>query len=188
MERTALRKMRLKQVAVSNLLTVIAAILFYGLIYLLSIQLSHFFLGLGIVIFIQSMIGLLKKGSTKSLFPIFEEVAIYEKGKLGDEWLKEQRTEHLWRLVLSALLFFQSYTFQHLNNQFLPEDAFFLLIIVVIMLIFLNISLLLRFKKIDNATNTLDLKGYTTESYMVGFVMSLLILLVTSIVSYMYLF
>ncbi|MCY7493885.1 hypothetical protein [Bacillus safensis] len=91
MEQAALKKMRSKQVVTSNLLFGMVILIFFILIQNVEIQFTYFFLCLGIFMLLQGIYGLIKKGSTKSIIPIFEQVAIYEKEKLGKEL--EERTK-----------------------------------------------------------------------------------------------
>ncbi|RAU04435.1 hypothetical protein QNH35_04005 [Bacillus pumilus] len=163
MEQAALKKMRTKQIAVSNLIAVILIIAFYMLIQIVEIRFTHFFLCLGILMLLQSIYGFIKKGSTKSFIPIFEQIAIYEREKLGKEWEKEQRMDNVWKLIMSGLMFFQSFSFQDVSNPFFDIQPMFLLFLLIMALALINISMLFRFRKIDRSTVG-ELTGYTKES------------------------
>lgn len=125
MEQAALKKMRTKQIAVSNLIAAIIIVAFFMLIQIVEIRFTHFFLCLGILMLLQSIYGFIKKGSTKSFIPIFEQIAIYEKEKLGKEWEKEQKMDNVWKLILSGLMFFQSFSFQDVSNPFFDIQPLF---------------------------------------------------------------
>ncbi|MFJ5671968.1 hypothetical protein ACIQAS_10050 [Bacillus safensis] len=120
---------------------------------------------------------MIKKTSTKSIIPIFEQVAIYEKEKLGKEWEKEQRVENIWKLILSGLMFFQSFSFQTLQDPFFHIEPKFLIFLFVIALALINISMLYRFRKIDRTTEG-ELKGFTKESNMMSMALGLLSVIV----------
>jgi hypothetical protein len=81
---TELGNMRLKQVAITNGLILTAMIIFFTIINVFTIAFAHYFLVLGVLVLIQGVFGFIKGDSTKSIIPIFEKVAIYEKQKLID--------------------------------------------------------------------------------------------------------
>ncbi|MGG4173031.1 hypothetical protein ACVU03_16015 [Bacillus safensis] len=174
MEQAALKKMRTKQVVISNLLFGVMILIFFILIQKVEIQFTYFFLCLGIFMLLQGIYGLIKKGSTKSFIPIFEQIAIYEKEKLGKEWEKEQRMENIWKLILSALMFFQSFSFQTLQDPFFHIEPKFLIFLFVMALALINISMLFRFRKIDRSTEAHGLKGFTKESNMLAMALGIL--------------
>ncbi|AIZ59458.1 hypothetical protein NSQ10_04220 [Bacillus sp. FSL R5-0432] len=174
MEQAALKKMRTKQVVISNLLFGVMILIFFILIQKVEIQFTYFFLCLGIFMLLQGIYGLIKKGSTKSFIPIFEQVAIYEKEKLGKEWEKEQRMENIWKLILSGLMFFQSFSLQTIPDTFFEIELKFLIFLFVMALAIINISMLFRFRKIDRSTEAHGLKGFTKESNMLAMALGLL--------------
>lgn len=146
---------------------------FYILIQLSDIRFTHFFLCLGIIMLFLSIYGFIKKGSTKSFIPIFEQIAIYEKEKLGEEWKKEKRTENISRVVLSGLMFLQSFSFQDVTIPFLSIQPILLLFLLFVTLALINLSMLYRFRKIDKSTEG-ELNGFTKESNMMSMVLGLL--------------
>ncbi|MEH7793317.1 hypothetical protein [Bacillus safensis] len=177
MEQAALKKMRTKQVVTSNLLFGMMILIFFILIQKVEIQFTYFFLCLGIFMLLQGIYGLIKKGSTKSIIPIFEQVAIYEKEKLGKEWEKEQRVENVWKLILSGLMFFQSFSFQTMQDPFFHIEPKFLIFLFVMALALINISMLFRFKKIDRSTEG-ELTGYTKESNIMAIALGFLTVII----------
>ncbi|WP_353770171.1 hypothetical protein [Bacillus safensis] len=120
---------------------------------------------------------MIKKGSTKSIIPIFEQVAIYEKEKLGKEWEKEQIVENIWKLILSGLMFFQSFSFQTLQDPFFHIEPKFLIFLFVMALALINISMLFRFRKIDRSTEG-ELTGYTKESNIMAIALGFLTVII----------
>ncbi|MFZ0443207.1 MAG: hypothetical protein WAM95_00850 [Bacillus sp. (in: firmicutes)] len=177
---------RLKQVAVTNGLILALIIILFTVINIFTIKFAHFFFVLGLLILIQSVFGFIKGDSTKSFIPIFEKVAIYERKKMGSEWYKEQRTGNIWRLVLSGFMFFQSYTYRDLPYQTIEIDLIFGLVMVLFLVVFINVSLIIRFKRIDRSTSELDLEGYTKESNMIGGAFGILFTLVVFIIAIIY--
>ncbi|MFV5960888.1 hypothetical protein [Bacillus sp. AK25] len=138
MEQAALKKMRTKQIAISNLFVGLMIIIFFMLIQIVKIQLTHFLFCLGILILIQGILGFIRKGTTKSFIPILEQVAIYEKEKLGKEWEKEKRLDYVWKIILSVIMFIQSFTLQNVDNAFGDVDPaliIFLFLMVLAILI-----------------------------------------------------
>lgn len=177
MEQAALKKMRTKQIAVSNLIAVILIIAFYMMIQIVEIRFTHFFLCLGILMLLQSIYGFIKKGSTKSFIPIYEQIAIYEREKLGEEWEKEQRMDNVWKLIMSGLMFFQSFSFQNVSNPFFDIQPMFLLFLLITALALINISMLFRFRKIDRSTEG-ELIGYTKESNIMAIALGFLTVII----------
>ncbi|TKI22314.1 hypothetical protein FCO27_16355 [Bacillus pumilus] len=180
MEQAALKKMRTKQIGVSNLIFGLMIIAFFMVIQIFNIQLTHFFLCLGILMLLQGIIGFIKKGKTKFFIPIFEQVAIYEKEKLGKEWKKEKFSENVWKVVLSGIMFFQSFSFQNVTNPFSDIEPVLTILLFLIVLASINISMLFRFRKIDRSTEG-ELTGYTKESNMMGIALGLLMAIIISI-------
>lgn len=178
MEQAALKKMRTKQVVTSNLLFGMMILIFFILLQIVEIQFIYFFFCLGVFMLFHGILGLIKKELTKSFIPIFEQVAIYEKEKLGKEWEKEQRMENIWKLILSGLMFFQSFSLQNIQNSFFEIEPKFLIFLFVMALALINISMLFRFRKIDRSTEAHGLKGFTKESNMMAMALGLLSVIV----------
>ena len=153
-----------------------------------TIKFAHFFFVLGLLILIQGIYGLIKGDSTKSFIPIFEKVAIYEKQKMGNEWNKEKKGGNVWRLILSGFMFFQSYMYRDLPYQTFEIDLIFGVVMVFFLVVFINVSLIIRFKRIDRSTSEVDLKGYTKESNIIGGAFGILFTLVVFIIAIIYVF
>src|SRR5690606_6166438 len=105
-----------------NSLMVIIMISFFIVIDLFTITFSQFFLIIGIIALFQGVLGLIKGDSTKSVIPIIEKVAIYEKQKMGREWYKQRKVGYVWQLILSLLMFLQSYWNRDLNDHIFQFD------------------------------------------------------------------
>ena len=186
MESKEISNIRLKQVTVTNGLIFAFIIILFTVINVFTIKFAQFFFVLGLLILIQSIYGFIKGDSTKSFIPIFEKVAIYEKQKMGNEWNKEKKGGNVWRLILSGFLFFQSYLYRDLPYQTFEIDLIFGLVMVLFLVVFINVSLIIRFKRIDRSTSELDLEGYTKESNIIGGAFGILFTLVVFIIAIIY--
>lgn len=173
MEPKEISDMRLKQVAVTNGLTLIVLIIFFIMISVFTISFVHFFFVLGVLMLLQVIIGLLKRDSTKSLIPILEKVAIYEKQKMGSEWYKQRKVSYVWYLILSGLMFTQSYWNRDSTDNNFQIEPVFMFIMVFFLLIMVNISLIIHFRKVDSSTSESDMQGYTWKSNLIGVVVGI---------------
>lgn len=173
MEFKELRNMRVKQIAVSNALLVTAMILFFVGISIFEIRFTHFYFVLGLLMFLQGMMGLLRGDSTTSMIPIFERVAIYEKQKMGKEWYKQRKSSRIASLILSGLLFFQAYLYRNVEVQIFEIDDVLMSTLVFLVLIVANIFFLIHFRKVDRSTSEADMKGYTWKSNLIAVVVGL---------------
>ncbi|MFZ3580066.1 hypothetical protein [Virgibacillus sp. DJP39] len=185
MELTDLRKMRGKQIAVTNGLILTLLTIYFVMISVLDVTFSVLFLILGISILIQAILGFLKSDSTKSFIPIFEQVANYEKQKMGREWNKQRRMGFIWNLILSGLMFMQYYFSRGSTDHVFQIDFTFMFVITLIALGLINISLFLHIRKVDRSTSELDMKGYTWKSSLVAVVVGV-VLAVASIAFIMF--
>ena len=187
MESTELSNMRLKQVAITNGLILTAMIIFFTIINVFTITFAHYFLVLGVLVLIQGVFGFIKGDSTKSIIPIYEKVAIYEKQKMGSEWYKQRKVGYVWNLILSCLLLLQSYWNRDSTDNVFQIDLMFMFIMTFFLLVMINISLVIHFRKVDRSTSELDMKGYTWKSNLiavaVGIVFTLVMIVIT--LSYM---
>lgn len=183
MEPQELSNIRLKQVAVTNGLIVTAILIFFIVTNVFTFTFAHYFLFLGVLILIQAIFGFIKGDSTKSFIPIFEKVAIYEKQKMGSEWYKQRKVGYIWNLILSGLMFLQSYWNRGSTDNIFQIEPVFMFIMVFFLLVMINISLIIHFRKVDRSTSELDMKGYTWKSNLiavaVGIVFALLMFVIT---------
>ncbi len=186
MESTELSKMRLKQVAVTNVLILTAMIIFFTITNVFTITFGHFFLVLGVLMLIQGVFGFIKGDSTKSIIPIYERVAIYEKQKMGSEWYKLRKVGYVWNLILSCLLFFQSYWSRDTTDNVFQIDLMFMFIMTFFLLVMINISLIIHFRKVDRSILELDLKGYTWKSNLIAIAVGIVFALVMFIITLSY--
>ncbi|MGG3891751.1 hypothetical protein [Metabacillus fastidiosus] len=172
MELIEIRKMRIKQIAVTNGLLLSALIFNFILVSYLHITVTGLFLVMGAIILIQSIAGILKSDSTKSFIPIFEKVSNYEKEKMGIEWRRQRKMSYIWNILLSGWMFLQSYWSRDSSDPILIDVTFTILFIIFITAI-INISLITHIRKIDRSTSVSDIKGYTWKSSLIAIVVGL---------------
>ena len=183
-----IKKMRKKQLYVTNAILLTVLIINFIIIYFNIISFSIFYLILGFILLIQATVSLRKGYSTKSFIPIIERVAIYEKEKMGKEWQKQRKGIWILNYFLSGLFFLQFY----LNrNSSLSEFEFDLPLMVSILLLLLGLvngSMYIHFRKVDKATSELDLKGYTWKSYGISVILGILFtfLIIMFIIFYLF--
>ncbi|MBP1970166.1 fatty acid desaturase [Virgibacillus natechei] len=175
MEPIALKRMRTNQIVITNGLVLLFLILFFFIILIFDVSLSVLFLFLGVFLLLQAVIGLLKGESTKRFISIFEQVAIYEKQKMGKEWRKQRKTGYIWNFILSAFMFLQYYLHWNSEDVVFQLDYIFMFTVAITAIIVVNISLLLHFRKVDKATSESDLKGYTWKTYFLSIVIGVVL-------------
>ena len=188
MESTELSNMRLKQVAVTNGLILTAIIIFFIVTNVFTIKFAQFFFVLGVIILIQSIFGFIKGDSTKSFIPIFEKVAIYEKQKMGSEWYKQRKVSYIWNLILSGIMFLQSYWYRDSTDNTFQIEPVLMFIMVFFLLIMVNISLVIHFRKVDRSTSESDMKGFTWQSNLIGVVIGIVFVLIMFVITLFYIF
>lgn len=122
---------------------------------------TSFYLIMTMLMLIQTIVFYKKRDSTKSIFPILEQVAIYEKEKMGKVWVKQRKSAWIWQLLLSGIFFFQYYIGRDMSSDAFDIDLLFMVGMVILLLISFNIILFAHFWKVDRATSASDFKGYT---------------------------
>ncbi len=188
MSLTEIRTMRINQVITTNALLLFAMFIIFMILHFFDITSTHFFFVLGLTVLLQGILGLIKGDSAKSFIPIFEKVANYERGKLGKEWRKEKKTGNIFRLILSGILFYQSYMYRYITDYFLEIDFIFMAIIILFLLVLINVSMFIRFRKIDLSSSESDLKQYTLESNLIGGAIGIVFTMIVFVISIIYLF
>jgi hypothetical protein len=166
-----IKKMRKKQLYVTNAILLTVLIIYFIIIYFNIISFSTFYLILGIIMLIQATVSLRKGYSTKSFIPIIERVAIYEREKMGKEWQKQRKGIWILNYFLSGLFFLQFYLNRNLSLSEYEFDLPFMFIVLLLLLGLMNVSMYIHFRKVDKATSELDLKGYTWKSYGIRIVL-----------------
>lgn len=183
MEQKELSNLRLRQTAATNGLILIAIFILYIVTNIFTVRFGQFFFVLGGLILIQAVFGFIKGDSTKSLIPIFEKVAIYEKQKMGSEWYKQRKVSYIWNIILSFLMFLQSYWQRDSTENIFQIDLFLMSIILFFLLIMINIGLIIHFRKVDNSVSVQEMKGYTWKSNLIavaiGIVFTIIMIVIT---------
>ncbi|MDZ5472877.1 hypothetical protein SM124_14180 [Bacillus sp. 31A1R] len=181
-----LKKMRVKQVATTNVLLIMSVTLYFTIISIFNITISQFFFVFGVITLLQAVYTFLKRSSTKSIIPIYEQVAIYEKEKMGKEWKKQRKSNSLWNLFLSGLMFFNFFINRGSTDVMFQFDLGFILILVISVLFMVNLSLFLHIRKVDQARTADDLKGYTKElnvkGVIIGSIFAVVIIIITIVI------
>src|SRR5690606_40468387 len=77
----------------------------FSMIFFLEISMSTYFFILAFLVLIQAAAGVVRGYSTKSIIPIFEQVATYEKEKMGIEWKKQRKTSIASSFFVSIVMF-----------------------------------------------------------------------------------
>lgn len=175
--------MRLKQLLVTNILIIISVILFFTLVKIASISGSQFPFIVGILLAFQGIVGLIRGDTTKSLIPIFEKVAVYEKEKMGSEWYKERKTTFIWNIILGGFMFMQSYWNRRMPEQPFEWEISFLITFLFIVLLVINIASVIRFRKIDSSISSNEFKGYTRKSNVIGVVIGIVFAIILGIIT-----
>lgn len=158
----------IKKLRVRQLLLLNGSILFflaasYILQILIDITYSQMFIFLGIITLIQSILGWVKRNSAKSIFPVINQVAIYEKEKMGNEWSKQRTVGSIWTLLVSSILFLNAY-FHSDSGDILSIEPVFLFFLTIAILVMTNISFVIHTRKVDGAQSPADFTGYTRNS------------------------
>lgn len=159
-----IKRMRKNQFIFINSLLIAVLLLFYCLISTFEITYTQFFLFLGVFIIVQAIIGFLKRDSTKSIFPIIEQVAKYEKEKMGSEWRKQRIIGYVWNVLLGGFMLFLFYGDPYLVEDVMEVDFQFWFILLLISTLLMNVSMLLHSRKVDRTTTVADMKGYAWKS------------------------
>ena len=76
--------------------------------------------------------------------------------------------------------------YRDLTEQSFEIDLIFLLVMVFFLFVLINVSLIIRFKRIDRSTSELDLKGYTKESNLIGGAVGMLFAFIMFVIAIIY--
>ncbi|TDF96343.1 hypothetical protein [Paenibacillus piri] len=170
MDAMRLRKLRIMQFVLVNLLLLTAALLFTFIIHAYS--LAAFQRTIGVLILILAVLNIVSKTvqyNLLGLFPPMRELMNYEAEKLGHEFSKVRWTQVIAQFLVAGLMIFQSFL-QHVPPApfSLRETMIFTIPIIAVAAIATNLSLMYHVRKIDRGT-TESLKGHSARSIAVGF-------------------
>lgn len=168
MDYKEIRKMRGNQLLVTNVIIFLGVLLFLTVAKITMISISQYFVFLGILLALRGIIGLVKGETTNSVIPIFEKIAVYEKGKMGSEWYKERKTNFIGNIIMGGFMFLQAYWNHSLSEQPFELDVTFISALLFFILLIINIASVVRFRKIDHSISSNELNGYTRKSNLIG--------------------
>ncbi|WP_264737464.1 hypothetical protein [Cytobacillus firmus] len=135
----------------------------FAVITFLEISMFQMFLFLGVLLFVQSLAGFIRRDSASSIIPILEQIAKYEKEKMGSEWRKHRAVGSISSLLVSGIICLMAYL--HLNsNELLTIEPMFLFLLTIVILVMTNISMVIHSRKVDGAQSPADCTGYTQNS------------------------
>lgn len=186
MEATEIKSMRIKQMVVSNAIIITVFIAFFSMAKIFTISFTLFYLVVAVLILIQALYRIIKSDSTKSLIPIYEKVAVYEKQKLGGEWNKQRKAGNITSLILSAIFLLNALVSWGSPSNFSEIDALLLCLLCLFIIIVINISMLFHINKIDSTKSQQEFKGYTWKSHLIGTFIGVLLsfVILTFIIAY----
>ncbi len=186
MNHTDIKTMRKKQLLVTNVIMITVFLLYYIIINLIQITISTQYLILSILMLTQAIVSLVKGYSTTSIIPIYEQIAIYEKNKMGKEWEKQRKSVWICNFFLSGLFIFQF--FINLHSNFIIElELLFFSGLLVLLLIGVNVSLLLHMKKVDSRTSE-EFKGHTWKWIITSVILGIILAVILTAFTIFYLF
>ncbi|WP_085524328.1 hypothetical protein [Tuberibacillus sp. Marseille-P3662] len=168
MDPKTLKSMRIKQVMITNGLLIALLTIVLTLFTMLRVTMVQMFVALAIIVLVQSLVRLLKGESTQSLIPIFEQVAIYEKQKMGREWRKQHRMGFISDFILSGVFLMEAYWSRGSTDVVMEMDSRFMLLMILFIIILMNIGLYIHIRKVDHSTSQADFKGYTLKTSLIG--------------------
>lgn len=171
--------MRKKQIMTTNFLLFALFLIYLIIINIFPITISFLIGVLAVVLLIQASYLFINRNSTKSLLAIFEQVAIYEKEKMGAEWAKQRKTSAISLFFLSGMMFINAYLSRETTDHILQTDIIIpTSLIFFIILITVNILTLLHIKKVDESAAATEFTGYTRDTNIIGIFIGLLIAIV----------
>src|SRR5690606_9913910 len=180
-----IKMMRVKQILVTNGILLITLPLIFSMIFFLEISMSTYFFILAFLVLIQAAAGVVRGYSTKSIIPIFEQVATYEKEKMGIEWKKQRKTSIASSFFVSIVMFLNA--MMSLESTFEVDFSFiFILIITAIVFVLINIGLLIHIRKVDGSNSQQDMKGYTMKTNLIGIVIGIVSAIIILVISLLY--
>lgn len=139
-----------------------------------SITMSQLLFLTSLIVLTPVIISLIKKNDTTSIIPTFQQVAEYEKEKMGDEWIRQRKANEIVRILVGTLLFLQAFYWRFTAEIAYDKQTFpVIFIITVAVMIMVNISLYIHIRKVDRAHSQTELQGYTKKSNFMSAVVML---------------
>lgn len=181
-----IKMMRVKQILVTNGILLITLPIIFSMIFFLEISMSTYFFILAFLVLIQAAAGVVRGYSTKSLIPIFEQVATYEKEKMGIEWKKQRKSSIVSSFLVSIVMFLNAMMSLDSPSNMVEIDFSFILLITAIVFVLINIGLLIHIRKVDGSNSQQDLKGYTLKTNLIGIVIGIVSAIIILVISLLY--
>lgn len=141
-----------------NSALIAALSIFSAAITFMQITVFHMFLFLGVLLFVQSLAGFIRRDSASSIIPTLDQIAKYEKEKMSNEWRKQRTVRSIWTLLVSSILFINAY-FHFDSGEKLNLEPMFLFLLTIGILVITNIHLVIHSMKVDGAQSPVDFKG-----------------------------
>ncbi|MBX9974775.1 hypothetical protein [Cytobacillus firmus] len=98
-------KLRVRQILLMNGAIIAALGISFAVITFMEIAMFQMFLFLGVLLFVQSLAGFIGRDSESSFIPVLEQIAKYEKEKMGSEWRKHRALGSISSLLVSSIIF-----------------------------------------------------------------------------------
>ncbi|WP_026583705.1 hypothetical protein [Bacillus sp. J33] len=168
-----IKNLRIRQLLFLNVVLLFFLAAAYMLTRLIDFTISQMFLFIGIAALIQSIVGWTKRNSAKSIIPVMEQIAIYEKEKMGSEWEKQRKVSSQWSLFMSIMMFLNTYV-QRDNGEMMKLDLPYLFFLAAGILVIINIGLIVHIRKVDGAQSKSDFKGFTLKQNLMAIVIGVL--------------
>src|SRR5690606_23916540 len=181
-----IKMMRVKQILVTNGILLITLPLIFAMIFILEISMPIFFFILAFLVLIQAAVGVVRGYSTKSLIPLYEQVATYEKEKMGIEWKKQRKSSIVSSFLVSIVMFLNAMMSLDSPSNMVEIDFSFILLITAIVFVLINIGLLIHIRKVDGSNSQQDLKGYTLKTNLIGIVIGIVSAIIILVISLLY--
>ncbi|MFD2922177.1 hypothetical protein [Halobacillus naozhouensis] len=175
MDQRALKIMRIKQLVSTNALVIALFAIYLALLSAFEVRMSQMFFVLGAIVFAQTLLRWISRKSTKSVIPFFEQVAIYEKQKMGNEWRKQYNTGLICNFFLSGIFLLQAFWSRGSTDIAIQMELRFMLLLALCLVIMINIALCIHIRKVDRSKLQSDFKGYTLKTNIIGAVVGLVV-------------
>ena len=181
-----IKSMRKRQFAAINLMTTPVVTLSVVAVYIFNITSFYFYLTLAIFCLFQGGYGVMKRESTSSIIPIYEEVNQYEKSLMGEEWVKQKKVINYWLILFSMVLFGKSFVFYGSAALVLDVDPSIIIAIIVMIILMINIGQLFHIYYINRLIKNGKVKGFWWKQLVIASVIGLLVAFVMMFVMILY--
>ncbi|MEH6986329.1 hypothetical protein [Cytobacillus firmus] len=178
-------KLRVRQILWMNGAIIAVLGISFAVITFMEITLFHMFLFLGVLLFVQSLARFIRHDSASSIIPALDQIAKYEKEKMGSEWRKQRSAGSISSLLVSGICFLNAYL-HFKSNILLTIEPMFLFFLTIAILAMTNISMVIHSRKVEGAQSPADFTDYTwissARAIIIGLSYGLLIFVVIFLV------